>query len=191
MMNQILFAALLFSLPTASLGAQSTTTDSSSMPPPPAPLALVQPPLRERVAPQVGRDSVVRARADSSSTPSPSSGELFGRIALGSGGVVLGALGGGLLGYATIPHSDCTCDDPGLREFVIGASVGIAVGAALAAAIPKQRGGQCSYAKRALYGLLGAATVGSLGWLAPVDQRVIFIPLGSAVGGGVASAFCR
>src|SRR5690606_36001164 len=119
----------------------------------------------------------------------PSGGEVFGRIALASGGVIVGGLGGGLLGYQIIPHSDCNCDDPGSREFAIGAMAGLAVGAALSAAIPAQRS-ECSYGKRALYGFFGAVAVGALGLLPPRDQRVVFIPLGAAVGSGLASAFC-
>ncbi len=165
-------ASLGLSISAATLGAQggAAASTSGSRPTLSPPLALAQPALRERAA--------------------PSGGEVFGRIALASGGVILGGLGGGLLGYGVIPHSRCHCDDPGLREFVIGATAGLAVGAALAAAIPTQRS-ECSYGKRVLYGFAGAVAVGALGLLPPGDQRVVFVPLGAAVGAGVASAFCR
>jgi hypothetical protein len=123
-------------------------------------------------------------------THTPSAGDVLGRVALGSSGVVLGGIGGGLLGYTVLPHSDCDCDDPGLREFVIGAAVGAAAGAALAAAIPKQRS-SCNYGRRVVYGLLGAVAGGALGIVAPTDNmRALFIPLGAAIGAGTSSAFC-
>ena len=178
------YVALILLLSAATLGAQSGPTDSSAASSTPPTLALVQPALRERVTLRVRRDSLIRAPTDT-----PSTGEVFGRVGLGGAGVILGGLGGGLLGYLVLPHSDCNCDDPGLREYVIGAAVGGAVGAALAAAIPTQRS-DCSYGRRAVYGLLGAVAGGALGVVAPDDQRVVFIPLGAAVGAGVLSAFC-
>ncbi len=171
-------------LAAATLHAQAVRADSSAPPEQPLPLALVQQSLRERVAPRVVSDSIVIAPADT-----PSAGELFARVGLGAVGAGLGGLGAGLLGYALMPHSDCNCDDPGLREFVIGAAVGTVAGAALAAALPKQRS-PCSYGSRVVYGVVGALAGGTLGLMAPKNGRAVTIPLGAAIGAGVSSGFC-
>jgi hypothetical protein len=168
----------------ASLHAQAVHPDSSAPPPQPLPLALMQPSLRERVAPRIRSDSITAAPLDT-----PSAGEVFVRVGLGAAGAGLGGLGAGLLGYALIPHSDCDCDDPGLREFVIGAAVGMVAGAALAAALPEQRS-RCSYGKRVAYGVAGALAGGALGLIARGNARAIFIPLGAATGAGIWSGFC-
>jgi len=176
-----LSVALLILL-TTTLGAQSVRTDSSETPVPP--LALVQPTLRERAMSRVTTDSIVVAPVDT-----PSAGEVFGRIGAGALGATLGALGGGLLGYAAIPHSDCDCDDPGLREFLIGAAIGTVAGAALAAALPRQHS-DCGYGRRVAYGVAGALAGGVLGLIPQGDERVLFVPIGAVIGAGVASAHC-
>lgn len=176
--------ALLPLLATAALEAQEVRPDSSARPVQPLPLALVQPSLRERVTPRVGSDSIAMAPVDT-----PSAGEVFARVGLGAAGAGLGGLGAGLLGYALLPHSDCDCDDPGLREFVIGAAVGMMAGAALAAALPKQRS-QCSYSRRTVYGVVGALAGGVLGLIPRGNGRAITVPLGAAIGAGVSSGFC-
>lgn len=176
--------ALLPLLATAALEAQEVRPDSSARPVQPLPLALVQPSLRERVTPRVGSDSIAMAPVDT-----PSAGEVFARVGLGAAGAGLGGLGAGLLGYALLPHSDCDCDDPGLREFVIGAAVGMMAGAALAAALPKQRS-RCRYGRRVVYGLAGALAGGALGMIPHGDARVLFVPVGATIGAGVASAYC-
>ncbi len=205
MLRLLSSAALCLVLPLGMLGAQGMTAagDSAASSALPPPLALVQRPLRERAAsvetleraasPTRREDEASRYFGDSLALVqegAPSGGEVFGRIALATGGVIVGGLGAGLLGYAVLPHSDCDCDDPGLNEFVIGSIVGIAAGAALAAAIPKQRS-TCNYGRRVLYGLMGAVAGGALGVIPPLDQRVITIPLGAAVGAGLVSAYCR
>jgi hypothetical protein len=205
MLRLLSSAALCLVLPLGILGAQGMTAagDSAASSAPPPPLALVQRPLRERAvsvetleraaSPTRREDEASRYFGDSSALVqegAPSGGEVLGRIALATGGVIVGGLGAGLLGYAVLPHSDCDCDDPGLNEFVIGSIVGIAAGAALAAAIPKQRS-TCNYGRRVLYGLVGAVAGGALGVIPPLDQRVITIPLGAAVGAGLVSAYCR
>ena len=119
----------------------------------------------------------------------PSTLEVLGRVAAGTAGAALGALGGGLAGYTVLPHGDCHCDDPGLREFVIGAAVGAVAGAALVAALPKQRS-RCSYGRRVAYGVFGALAGGALGLVAPENSRAVLIPLGFGTGAGMASAFC-
>lgn len=173
--------ALLLAPP---LGAQAARSDSSGASPPPLPLALEQPTLRERVSQRMVSDSIVSAPVDT-----PSTGEVFGRVGAGAIGATLGGLGAGLLGYALLPHSDCHCDDPGLNEFLAGAAVGTVVGAALAAALPKQRS-RCSYGRRVLYGVAGALAGGALGFIPDGDARALVVPLGAAVGAGVASAYC-
>ncbi|HET7551927.1 MAG TPA: hypothetical protein VFK04_11590 [Gemmatimonadaceae bacterium] len=176
--------ALLPLLAAAALHAQAVRADSSAPPSQPLPLALVQPSLRERIAPRIGSDSITVAPVDT-----PSAGEVFARVGLGVAGAGLGGLGAGLLGYALLPHSDCDCDDPGLNEFLIGAAVGTVAGAALAAALPKQRS-QCSYGARAVYGVVGALAGGVLGLIPRGNARAITIPLGAAIGAGVSSGFC-
>lgn len=179
------YASILSLLLAAPLGAQTaladSTDDASSRP---LPLALVQPTLRERVTERTVEDSVIAAPADP-----PSGGEVAGRLGLGAVGAALGGLGGGLLGYTVLPHSDCNCDDPGLNEFLIGAAVGTVTGAALAAALPKAHS-SCDYGKRVLYGLAGALAGGALGMLPPGEARVLFVPVGATIGAGVASAYC-
>lgn len=176
--------ALLPLLAAAALEAQGVRSDSSTRHVQPLPLALVQQGLRERVTQRMESDSIAVAPVDT-----PSAGEVFGRVGLGTAGAGLGGLGAGLLGYALLPHSDCDCDDPGLREFVIGAAVGMVAGAALAAALPKQRS-QCSYGTRTVYGVVGALAGGVLGLIPRGNGRVITIPLGAAIGAGVSSGFC-
>jgi hypothetical protein len=174
--------ALLFAAP---LDGQVARIDSADSSPRPLPLALVQPSLRERVAQRVaGGDSIVIAPVDT-----PSAGEVFGRVGASAIGATLGGLGAGLLGYAVLPHSDCGCDDPGLNEFLIGAAVGTVAGAALAAALPKQRS-RCSFGRRVAYGVAGALAGGAVGFIPKADARVVTIPLGAAIGAGVASAYC-
>ncbi len=163
--------------------AQAATPGSSA----PPVLALRQPGLREQA---MRRD--MRATTDSTRTAreaNPSTLELLGRAGAGAAGAAAGALGGGLAGYMLLPHSDCDCDDPGLREFVIGAAVGGVAGAALAAAMPRQRS-RCSYGRRVMYGVVGALAGGALGLVAPGNSRAVFIPLGGGIGAGVASAIC-
>lgn len=171
---------LLFSV-AAPVAAQTATPDSSL----PLTPGLVRPGLWELAA--------LRAHSDSISadhTPTPSTSEVLSRVGAGALGAGLGALGGGALGYAMLPRSDCHCDDPGLHEFLVGATVGSVAGAALAAALPAQRS-RCSYGRRALYGLLGGMAGGALGFIASSDhQRVVFVPLGAGVGSGVLGAFC-
>ncbi|HET7622279.1 MAG TPA: hypothetical protein VFK39_10285 [Gemmatimonadaceae bacterium] len=179
-----LYVALLPLLAGAALHAQEISADSGAPPSHSRALALVQPSLRERVAPHIGSDSITLAPADA-----PSGGEVVGRMGAAAIGASLGGLGAGLLGYAVLPHSDCDCDDPGLNEFLIGAAVGTVAGAALAAALPKQRS-RCSYGKRVVYGLAGALAGGALGMIPHGDARVLFVPVGASIGAGVASAYC-
>jgi hypothetical protein len=173
--------SLLFGAP---LGAQAAVADSTDDASPAPPLVLVQPTLRERVTERMAVDSI-----DPTPVDTPSAGEVFGRVGSSAIGATLGGLGAGLLGYAVLPHSDCGCDDPGLTEFLIGAAVGTVTGAALAAALPKQRS-RCSYGRRVVYGLAGALAGGALGMIPHGDARVLFVPVGATIGAGVASAYC-
>lgn len=174
--------SLVFAAPLDAQTARADSTDDAA--PPPLPLALVQPTLRERVTERVVEESIVAAPVDT-----PSAGEVFGRMGASAIGATLGGLGAGLLGYAVLPHSACGCDDPGLNEFLIGAAVGTVTGAALAAALPKQRS-QCSYSRRTVYGVVGALAGGVLGLIPRGNGRAITVPLGAAIGAGVSSGFC-
>lgn len=179
--------ALLPLLAAAALHAQDIPADSSAPSAQPLPLALVQPSLRERVAQRIGSDAITVVPVDT-----PSADELFGRVGLGAIGAGVGGIGVGLLGYAVLPHSDCDCDDPGINEFLIGAAIGTVTGAAMAAALPKQRS-SCSFRKRLAYGIVGALAGGTFGLIVPGvsdNGRAITIPAGAAIGAGVWSSFC-
>jgi hypothetical protein len=179
------YALILSLLLAAPLDAQTALADSTGdASPPPLPLALVQPTLRERVMERMADDSVVAAPVDT-----PSGGEVAGRMGAAAIGATLVGLGAGLLGYAVLPGTDCQCDDPGLNKFLIGAAVGTVTGAALAAALPKQRS-RCSYGKRVVYGLAGALAGGALGLMPRGDAPLLFVPLGASIGAGLASAYC-
>lgn len=179
-MRLCLYTAILMIGANTPLGAQAVPSDSSR----PPTLALRQPGLWEQAVRRATSDST-----DSLSRDTPSVPDVLRRAGAGTAGAVVGAFVGGLAGYRLLPHSDCDCDDPGLREFIIGAAVGGVAGAALAAAFPKQRS-RCSYGRRVAYGVVGAVAGGTLGLVAPSDQRVIFVPLGAGTGAGLASAFC-
>jgi len=171
---------LLFSV-AAPLVAQTAAPDSSPTLTP----GLIRPGLWERAVQRADSDSIIAIRS-----PRPSSSEVLGRVGAGVLGAGVGALGGGALGYAFLPERHCACEDPGLRQFLIGATVGSVAGAALTAALPAQRS-RCSYGRRVLYGLLGGMAGGALGFIASSDhQRVVFVPLGAGVGSGVLGAFC-
>lgn len=180
------YVVLLLSSASRPLGAQAASPGASGSPPPLSPptLALLRPGLREQAMRRGTADSTNRIPA-----ARPSTLEVLGRVGAGASGAALGALAGGLAGYTLLPHSDCNCDDPGLREFVIGAAVVGVAGAALVAALPEQRS-RCSYGRRAVYGVIGALAGGALGLVAPENSQAVFIPLGAGTGAGLASAFC-
>jgi hypothetical protein len=102
------------------------------------------------------------------------------------------AFGLGLLGAWNAP--DCSCDDPGLKEFLTGFAIGGAVGAGLGAALPRFGGDTCSLGERILRGVGGAA-VGSvaggfLGSRIGETSLAVGWAIGTAIGGPVALIGC-
>lgn len=104
-------------------------------------------------------------------------------------GWIPGAVAGGFLGYA-VPHGSCNCDDPGLKEFAIGAAVGGVFGSAIGAAFPKLNS-SCSFARRFGLGLLGAAVGTGVG-LIPITEgaQPITVAVFSSIGAGIADWPC-
>jgi hypothetical protein len=131
------------------------------------------------------------------STPSPASGDtaptynVFATRTITSLiGWFPGAIAGGFIG-AHVPRSPCSCDDPALKEFVIGVAIGGSVGAAFGAAAPRLNS-HCSFAHRLGLGLLGSAVGTGLG-LIPITNKasvVITVPVFSILGAGLSQWPC-
>lgn len=101
----------------------------------------------------------------------------------------LGALAGGFVG-AGVPHGPCGCDDPGLKEALIGVAIGGAVGAAVGAAAPKLNS-HCTFARRLGLGLVGSVLGTGVG-LIPITEgaQAITVPVFSIVGAALAESPC-
>jgi len=100
-----------------------------------------------------------------------------------------GALIGGFIG-TQVPRSPCSCDDPGLRETIIGIAIGGALGAAVGASVPKLNS-PCSFTHRLALGLLGSAVGAGVGMVRLTDDSpVITVPLFSIVGASIAEWRC-
>ena len=112
------------------------------------------------------------------------------RFGLGLLGGIAGLLGGAILAAELELGLDCECDDPGLGHAVTGGIVGAALGAALLAALPETTTDRCRYSAR-LWRALGTAALGvGAGFLAPVDARVVTVPLGGIVGAAFGAESC-
>lgn len=112
------------------------------------------------------------------------------RTASGAMGWVAGAIAGGFVGYRVLPHSPCSCDDPGLTEALTGAVVFGAVGAALGAAAPLLES-QCSFGTRVGRSLIGSVVGTGLGFLArPQSAQALAIPVLSISGASLAEWRC-
>ena len=112
------------------------------------------------------------------------------RTASGAVGWIAGAVAGGFVGYRVLPHSACSCDDPGLTEALTGAVVFGAVGAALGAAVPLLES-QCSFGTRVARSLIGSVVGTGLGFLAqPQESRAVAIPILSITGASLAEWRC-
>jgi hypothetical protein len=118
------------------------------------------------------------------------------RLPVRIGAGALGSVGGAVVGFfagLTLPHGNCSCDDPGLENAVIGAMVSSLVTGTFAAATP-ELGSSCGFEKRVAVGAVGGllgALVGikavpralggaATGWVA-----------GSGIGSGVGAWLCR
>ena len=117
---------------------------------------------------------------------------LTARVLLGIGGSFVGVVAGGAIGLK-VPRNPCYCDDPGLREAVVGAAVGSIVLSGLSAASP-QFGSTCSLKGRIATGVggsaLGAVVGGALGILTGTGGVAWGYIIGAGVGAGVGSALC-
>jgi hypothetical protein len=102
---------------------------------------------------------------------------------------VPGAIIGGYIG-AHVPHSPCSCDDPGLREIVIGLAIGGTLGAGFGAAGPRLNS-HCSFAHRLGLGLVGSVVGAGVGMI-PITEgaQPITIPVFSIIGAALAEWPC-
>lgn len=116
---------------------------------------------------------------------------VLGRAAGGTAGWFLGAIAGGYVGYHTLPHHNCGCDDPGLTETVYGAFVGGAIGAGWGAAAPILSS-ECSSGTRFGRSLLGSAAGTGIGLLAirPSGTQLLAVPILSISGAVLAQGRC-
>ena len=128
----------------------------------------------------------VRTRTDTTIAASHSGGGL--RVFTTFGGVLVGAVAGGYVGYNVLPHN-CACDDPGLDEMIYGAFAGMAIGAAIGASAP-DLGSRCSFEKRFVRSLAGAGLAAGAAYFVAGGHgnggTVFAVPAG-AIGGSLAA----
>jgi hypothetical protein len=113
------------------------------------------------------------------------------RALLGTLGTVGGVFAGAYLGVALL-GTDCGgCDDPGLGQALVGATVGSVVGAAAVSAIPAL-GSPCRYGARFGRALIGSTIGALLGGIASGGSELILVtyPLGTGVGAAVGANSC-
>jgi hypothetical protein len=112
------------------------------------------------------------------------------RAIIASLGWIAGAYIGGSTWYEIRPHH-CQCDDPGLAEFIQGAVVGGALGAALGSAAP-DLGTQCSFKTRIGRSLLGAIAGTAIGLLPFYTEgaAIITVPVFTVTGATLAERRC-
>jgi hypothetical protein len=106
---------------------------------------------------------------------------------------VLGWIGGAAVGGyvgSQIEPSYCGCDDPGLREVMIGFVFGGAIGAGIGAGAPKLQS-QCTFAQRVGLGILGSAAGTVIGMISLThSSRAIIVPIYSVTGATLAQWRC-
>ncbi len=114
------------------------------------------------------------------------------RVVLGTGAAVAGGYYG-ILGGSILPHSDCSCDDPGLVNAVLGGAIGTIVGSAIVAAIPKFES-KCGLGQRVGTALLtstaGAVLGGFAGSLAGGEGVLVGYVGGSGLGSALGASMC-
>ena len=76
------------------------------------------------------------------------------RLFASVGGLALGMVAGGVIGYRILPHCG-GCEDPGLEQLVYGALAGGAIGAAFGASLP-DLDSVCTFQQRVTRSLIGA-----------------------------------
>jgi hypothetical protein len=116
------------------------------------------------------------------------------RMLLGVGSAFGGAYAGALTTLA-LPHSDCNCDDPGLREAIVGAMVGSVLVPAVVSAIP-ELSSECSFARRTGIGILGGVAGAAIGGVlgasvAPGGGVVVGYVGGAGLGAALGTGLCR
>jgi hypothetical protein len=127
-----------------------------------------------------------RARTDTLIGPNVNAGavRLFG----GAGGMFIGGIAGGYLGYNLLPHTP-NGDDPGLIELLQGLIVGSAVGAAVGVSAPNLRS-VCNFGTRFGRAMLGSGGAAAVLYFASGGARngsaIFVVPVGS-VGGSLAA----
>jgi hypothetical protein len=148
----------------------------------------------QRLEPAAFRPAVMQMRgADTAIKPrvSPDDAALL-RTFLGVGGAVGGLFGGALLGASM--HGQCSCDDPGLAEAIIGGAVGTILSSAIISSLP-DLGSKCSLASRIGTSLLtstaGGVIGGFVGAKAGGITPLITYVAGSGIGAAIGSSLCR
>ena len=122
------------------------------------------------------RDARVLTRPPSASRSTPGVDEIAVRTVSGAALGLVGAFGGGYIGYHTIPRR-FGGDDPGLYEAVMGAMAGAALGAAVGAAVPRL-GNSCNGESRFGRALLATTAVMGLAMLSASSGRSGVLVLG-------------
>lgn len=134
------------------------------------------------------------AAVPSPASPTRSPYEMPGRVLLGLGGAVLGAMSGGLIGATYLYDGKCACEDPGLEEALVGAAVGSVLASAMLAAVP-DFSSTCSIFQRVGLGVAGSVVGAIAGGALGAAMGEVGVPLGymggAGVGGGLATAACR
>ncbi|MFN2602832.1 MAG: hypothetical protein ABR582_08785 [Gemmatimonadaceae bacterium] len=114
------------------------------------------------------------------------------RAVVGTPGWFAGASAGAFIAVA-LPHHDCRCDDPGLKQAITGLFIGSTIGAAVGAAIPSL-GRHCTYQTRFGRALIGSVAGTAIGVLVSIptkqDLALLAIPIGSISGAALAIGRC-
>jgi hypothetical protein len=133
--------------------------------------------------------ATAQAAPDVTPPDSPSHNVFVARTVTSFIGWFPGAVIGGVIG-TRVPRGPCYCDDPGLKQAVIGIAIGGAIGAAVGAAVPKLNS-PCSFKRRFGLGLLGSAVGAGVGMIEYTEgSRAVTVPLFSIIGASVAEVRC-
>jgi hypothetical protein len=118
-----------------------------------------------------------------------------GRYGAGLLGFAVGAGAGIGVAAAAGPYDDCACEDPGLKQGIIGVAVGGILGAGIGAALPASDVAGCSRRDRIAPGILGAlvssAVFAGVGALVDPVVGVFLVPFSAPFGAAYALKRCR
>ena len=118
-----------------------------------------------------------------------------GRYGAGLLGFAVGAGAGIGVAVAAGPYDDCACEDPGLKQGIIGVAVGGLLGAGIGAALPGSDVAGCSRRERIAPGILGAvvssAVFAGVGALVDPVVAVFSVPFSAPFGAAYALKRCR